>query len=423
MTFWISWVLACAPSPEPVEDVRPPPPARPTADPRAVTGSWSHAMQQLQADLDRAEELAAKHANDWGRLAEVASLYLERARWSGDYDDYARAEEALDRAFAKAPAGSGPILLRAKLNFTVHRLDRVDADLDRQEQRHLDDPQRAELLRLRADLALERGRPADAEAMFRESLALHRSMSARYGLVQVAWQRAAFDEALAGLDECEALVPGVAPTTRMWLDLQRGLVELDRGRHEQALAHYHAAEAHVSGHWLVREHVAEVTALLGRTDEAVALYEAILADRPDPEFASALASLLRDRGDAAGAARLAAQADEAFAVRLARYPEATAGHALEHALEHGTDVAATVALAERNAAVRPNGAALTRLAAAYRAAGRLDEARQALARATATTWESAELHAEGARLAEAAGDPAAAARARERARQLDPTSD
>jgi tetratricopeptide (TPR) repeat protein len=362
-----------------------------------------------------------RYSDDWARWATVASLWGERARYSGDYADYARAEDAYRVAFAIAPDGSGPLLGRARLSFSLHRLSAAEADLERFASHRLDTTQRAEVLLFRADLALQRGRAAEAEPLYAESIALHDSLGARYGQAQLAWWRGDHDGALRGLDACEAMVHGDNdPTTRMWLDLQRGLVELSRGRYEAALAHYRDADAHVRGHWLIREHIAEVTHLLGDSDGALAMYREIVLDTHNPEFMSAIASILAERGDVAGSARWVAWADAAFARQLAQFPEAAAGHALDHLLEHG-DPAQALALAERNAELRPNGEALTKLAAAYRLSGRTREADAAIRRAAATGWEWADRYAEEALIARALGDEARAQQAEQRLRALDPS--
>jgi tetratricopeptide (TPR) repeat protein len=280
-----------------------------------------------------------------------------------------------------APAGSGPLMGRASLNYALHRLDRVEEDVAIFEKRLLlDDPARAEILKMRGDVALQRGQLDAAGALYAESLSLHPTLGARYGETQILQQRGDHDGALAGIDLCEELVKGHQPSTRMWLDLQRGLVELDRKRYDAALAHYRAAKEHVSGHWLIREHIAEVTALLGRKDEALSMYEQIVLDTHNPEFVDAVAQLLAEQGDEEGAARWEVWAEQGFARLLAQYPDAAAGHALAHYLHYG-DPERAVALAEKNAALRPNREALLLLAEAYTHAGRGDDAREATRRA------------------------------------------
>jgi tetratricopeptide (TPR) repeat protein len=401
---------ATAPAPRP-----PGPAAVPLQGP---SSTYAEVMARIDEEIRDAERLALKHANDWARWSRVADLWAHRARQSGDYADYGRAEDAFAVAFQIAPEGSGPLMSRAALNFALHRLDRVEQDLAVVEGHRLDDNQRAALLQVRADLALQRGRLDDAAAGYRESLTLHDSFGARFGLAHVGWLRGGFDEAQARLDEIEEVhVHGPNAPVRMWLDLQRGLIELSRGRHEAALAHYRDADAEVAGHWLVREHVAEVTELLGRPDEALAMYEQIVLDTHNPEFMDAVAGILDARGDEAGAERWVVWADQGFARQLAQYPEAAAGHALDHVLAYG-DPTEAVALAERNAALRPNGEALTQLARAYRQAGRLADADRAIRRAVETGWAWPDPYEEEAEVAGALGDESRAAAARAEVERL-----
>jgi len=99
----------------------------------------------------------------------------------------------------------------------------------------------------------------------------------------------------------------------------------------------------------------------------------------------AMAGVLADLGETSEASDWVRRADLAFAERLEDYPEAATGHALEHALEYG-DPEEALALAEANAALRPNGPALDLLAQAYLKADRPEEARATARRAAALGW-------------------------------------
>ena len=76
-----------------------------------------------------------------------------------------------------------------------------------------------------------------------------------------------------------------------WVELQRGLLALGRGRTGDAGAHYERANRAYSGYWLVNEYNAELLGASGRFDEAVALYEKVLARAPRPEIQQALGDL------------------------------------------------------------------------------------------------------------------------------------
>ena len=77
-----------------------------------------------------------------------------------------------------------------------------------------------------------------------------------------------------------------------WLELQRGVLDLERGDAAAALGRFERADRAYSGYWLIEEHLAEALHLLGRTDEAVARYRRVVARAPRPELLSALAGVL-----------------------------------------------------------------------------------------------------------------------------------
>ncbi|HHO50142.1 MAG TPA: hypothetical protein ENK18_04530 [Deltaproteobacteria bacterium] len=387
----------------------------PAAEQHRPVMSYDEALANLDTNLIRARSLAARYATDGGRWAEVAALWATRGRMTGSYGDLARAEDAYSVSFALAPEGAGPLLGRARLHLSLHRLDAAEADLDVVDGHlMLDDSKQAEILRLRGDLALQRGEIDDATALYQRSMALQPTLSARYGLTQLQLWRGEHDATLAGLDEVEAMVVGDAPSVRMWLELQRGIVELSRERYDEALAHYLDAEARLPGHWLVAEHIAEVTALLGRRDEALERYHAVVVATGHPEFMDAIAGLHLGAGDAKTAEPWLARAEAAYARQLALFPEAAAGHALDHLLEHGSDPAQAVTLALANVATRPNAEAWTKLATAHRQASELTAARHALDQAIAQGWESLDRYEEERALAEALGDDARAGAATSR---------
>src|SRR5262249_31405270 len=131
--------------------------------------------------------------------------------------------------------------------------------------------------------------------------------------------------------------------TRAYLSLLRGLVALERGRWDEALARYAEGDREFPGWWLLREHEAEIHALQGKKDEAIAAYRQLVDETSDPEYMDALARLV----PAPEAGTWVARARTVHDARLARFPEAAYGHALEHYLLF-EDPARAVELAEKN---------------------------------------------------------------------------
>ena len=218
-------------------------------------------------------------------------------------------------------------------------------------------------------------------------------IAALAGLAQIHWKTGDFDSADGLHQDIAKILRRVKGEPLAWTHLQLGLMDLDRGRYEEALAHYRDADTVVPGYWLVHEHIAEVTLLLRDRALAAAIYDKVIEDtHGSPEFLDARAEMLREDGDEPGAAALIARAREAYEARLARFPEATYGHALDHFLTFGP-VDRAVDLAEKNHALRPNGEAKTKLIQAWMQAGKKAEAAVLADELAASSWRTAEGHA------------------------------
>jgi tetratricopeptide (TPR) repeat protein len=383
-----------------------------------------HADELARIDAEIAAVLARAQAQPrgWLVLEQAANLHLTRARLSGDHDDYAQAEQLVDRAFAVAGPGAGPYFTRVRLDFTLHRLDRVARDLETIAGFAIpSDEDRRALVALRADLAFQRGRYAEALQGFEQALVAREDVT---GLAQLALYRWKTGDFLAAEDlyhRALARLRSGAGEPLAWLHLQLGLMDLERGRHDEALAHYRDGAAELGGYWLLDEHIAEILTLQGNTDEALAAYADILRRTHNPEFMDAVAAIHLAAGRSDDARRLIAETGKIYEAQLLRFPEAAHGHALAHFLEFGDDPARTLTIAEANHRTRPNAEAKISLARAYLGAGRVDAAQTILAEALATPWNTADLHAAAAEVYTAAGDVAAADKARARARAIDPT--
>jgi len=358
-------------------------------------GGFAHAVAASHERLARAERLAKAAPRSWIRKGQLAGQHLQHARLTGDYDSYAAAERAVDEAFALTGGRMGPHLVRAELNYALHRFDRVARDLETPERmaRHQgDDASLANILSLRGALAMQAGRYAEAKQLSLESTALDRSYSNVARLADYHWKTGGFDEAETLYGEAQGLLSSDAREASSWIHLQLGLMDLDRGAYDEAMQHYQAANQEFPGWWLVEEHIAEIDATQGRTDIALARYRDLIDRTGEPEFMDALASLEAPESAQTWVRRSRARYEE----RLERYPEASYGHALDHFLKFDDDASRAVRLAEENAALRPNGRAKTLLAQAYLKANRVTDARTAIDDVLGTDWVSAETHATAA---------------------------
>lgn len=374
---------------------------------------------RYRALLDRAGEMESTRA--WTAYEWAAGAALERARLSGSFDDYAAADALLARAFEIAAGAGGPYLSRARLHYSLHRYDAALADLAAAErQLLLPDATRRQIAAIRADIAFHRGRYREALAGYRDNLVLESDPSDLFRLAYYEWQTGAYDRAAALLEQAAAASGDLDPQRVAFWHLQRGQMDLDRGRHAEAFAHFLDADAALPGWWLVQEHLAEVHTLEGRLDEAEAIYRAVIEETGSPEFMDAMAGIAAQRGSETEAALWIARARAGYERQLALLPEAAMGHALGHFLAYEPNDELVLALAERNHALRPGGEATLLLAQAELRADRLDEAADLISALLAGPWRSAELHATAATVYRLRGDTAAAEEQLAAMRGIDP---
>ncbi len=299
--------------------------------------TYAAAVADADAQVAAADARVARVKTDsWMELERAANAHMSRGRLSDNWSDYATADSLMARAFDMAPEGTGPFLGRARLNFTMHRFDRVNDDLVRAESQMLLSPRtQAEIEALRADVDLERGETAAALAHYRNAVEVEHNFDNLARLAGGLAKSGSLEAADRTYTEAAAALPRSATRERAWVSLQRGLLALDTHDLDRALKHYRDAKRQFPGWWLADEHIAEALTLQGHDEEALAIYRDVLARTGDPEFMDAMARIYRHRGDEATATRWIAIAKAGHARRLARFPEAAAGHARQHIKDFG----------------------------------------------------------------------------------------
>jgi tetratricopeptide (TPR) repeat protein len=379
---------------------------QPAAAVNAGTG-YAALLDDLDRRSEKLRERADKRTDDWLTRMYLGNLLLERARLTNRLEDFVRLEALLDDALAIAPKGSGPVLLAARFNFTLHRLDVAERHLDTIDGRAI--PQADEQMfarALRAEIALQRGQ---YEAAFAELTAIAAVARPLVDTTLALYHANTGDPLKADALLAEALESTLEKDVqrRAWIKLQRGIIAMDRGELLPALKHLRDADAELSGWWLVHEHIAEVYGRLGNHDKAIAIYEELVRTADLPQHMDALASLYRHTGKPQEADELIARAAARWEQQIARFPEAATGHALQHHLQFGAPERA-LELALANHEARPGGDAQVSLARAYLRAGKAAEALAVVERALASPYRTPRLHDVAAKAHAALGNTAAA---------------
>ena len=349
---------------------------------------------------------------------ELVNLYTRRARLTGNYDDYGRAEDLVARLQAQFSATDSVCLARAKLHFALHRLSLAKQVLD-------GCPRlagTAEDLGTRADIAFYSGRYKDAGIIYRALVDQVGTPQTYIQLALFSAKTGAPGEASAFLEAAEKRYHGASPIQESWLALQRGLIELDRGRNEEARALFTLADERLPGYWLNQEHLAEVTRLMGDTPGAKRTYEKVVKATGAPEYLDALGLIEAEAGNATISKGLLDRAETIYSERAKRFPEAIAGHALAHYLSAAPQPARALTLAEANFRNRPYGDAAIALAKAYLLNARPKDAARLLEHQIAQGWDTAETYWVLSLAADGAGDRTQAKTASLEARRRNPHS-
>ena len=308
---------------------------------------------------------------------------MSDAQLRGDFVALAEAQDVIGRANELAPERSGPTVIAAHTAMGVHRLDEVDAALDRYDLAVVpgEAGERAEMLALRGDLAFYRGDMIRAEADYEEARDLAAIPGVIYRQALLAKARGQFDRAEALFRQSLRTMSGPTPRNVASFAMQLGAIDQARGRYEDARDHFIEADRLFPGYWLLEAHVAQADYLTGRHDAALTRLEAMLAEGEQPvDITELYALLLQAEGRDAESASVIRDATATWDQRLAMLPEAAYGHAIEHHFKFGSAEKA-LDLARRNLALRPYGEARLLMAEALLEAddpaGALDQIRLA----------------------------------------------
>jgi tetratricopeptide (TPR) repeat protein len=360
----------------------------------------------FEAELARIDKEIAEldsHALAAPLCIESAMRYVyrlyQRATLTGRLDELTAAESAIDRLIKDVRHPSDLYFLKANIDFKFHRLTDVRRDLESDAELR-DSPQGRALW---ADLDFQEGRYAEARAGYESVIRDERTWDALARLAH-------FESKMGDLDTAERLyAEAVDELTAKemrhyaWLELQRGLLDLTHGRPEEARSHYRRAGRAYSGHWMVEEHTAELLAAEERFDEAVALYQKVVARVPRPEFKQGLGELYEYIGETEKAQGFYESALADYLASAARGEVHYYHHLVDFYADVCEDGAEAVRWALKDLELRDNYATRAALAWALHRAGRTAEALAEIRRALSVGAQDAHLFLRAGKIHRAAG--------------------
>jgi tetratricopeptide (TPR) repeat protein len=345
----------------------------------------------------------------------VHGLY-QRAALTGNLAELEAADAKIDAAIRQIPYPGDLYFLKANLAFKLHRLADVRRNLEAV-------PSVLESLEgqaLRADLDFQEGRYEAAKKKYESLIAENRTWD---NLVRLAYFTAKMGDAVAAdrlYLEAEDELTAKEMRSYAWVELQRGLLHLAHGQHDDAEARYRRADRAYSGYWLVDEHRAELLGAQGRFVEAAALYESVVARVPRPELQQALGELYAAMGNAERAQPWHARA-------LAGYLDSAQRggvHYYHHLVDFYADVAGNgaeaVKWAHKDIALRDNFSTQATLAWALYRDGQFVPALERMEQALSSGARYAHLLSQAAAIYRTAGRAAESEQFRQQAAAMNP---
>jgi tetratricopeptide (TPR) repeat protein len=349
--------------------------------------------------------------------ARLASLYLQRSRSSGDFQDVLRAEAAARESIAlREGRNAAARATLASALVAQHRFQEaraIAAGLVAEE------PLRPSYRALLAEVQMELGEYAASAASF-DTLALTRhtlAVAPRAARLEEIRGRTQEARKLLARAAHDALARGDLPREQMaWFQMRRGDLELRTGKLRQAERAYRDGLAiHPEDHRILAG-MARVEIARGRHERALALQERSIAQVLDPV-------ILSEMSDAALAMRDSVRAREyARVAAVAASQESGSMHRAWNLflLDRGHDAAPIAAEAAADLRTRRDVYGYDLLAWALYRQRRFPEARQAMAAALRMGTPDASLLFHAGMIERALGNDAAAARHLERALEIHP---
>jgi tetratricopeptide (TPR) repeat protein len=296
-------------------------------------------LARIGEELARVEDEPASA----DRATRIAHCLYRRASATGDLGALSEVEAAVDAGLAEFGPWPDLCFVKANVDFKLHRLERVRADLEVSPVFRASDEGRA----LAADLDLEEGRYEEARRGYE---GLDRSWSALARLANLEAKLGDPERADQFYAEAEDELTAKELRSYCWLELQRG----DLARPAEADRHYERAERAYSGDWLVDEHKARLRVTQGRLEEALELCLAVVARAPRPEAHQALGDVYLRMGRPEEARHWHDLALAAYLDSVARGGVHYLHHLAHFYLESRSDPAEAARWARADYELRPN---------------------------------------------------------------------
>jgi tetratricopeptide (TPR) repeat protein len=307
------------------------------------------ALLNLHARIDGLEAVTASPDTRIEERFQLIDLLALRGSILGSIADYERAQALAHELVRDATTDAAAFLVRARTRALFHRFTDALDDLDVAERLNAD----AETVNRECAAVFQGlGRYAEAFAIREEAVRGEPGFESLAALSTLCAESGDSERALRMRAESLRRYRGISPLPLAVLDFQIGVMWMHSGNLDRARDHLSAARRYAPAYAPAQGHLAEVEAELGNIATAIALLHPLAISSDDPDYASQLARILADAGNATGSSYWRQLAAARYEELIALHPEAFADHAAEFWLDAGADPGRALQLARMNFAVR-----------------------------------------------------------------------
>jgi tetratricopeptide (TPR) repeat protein len=356
-------------------------------------------MQKFEQDLAELRPRALANPMSADYVTKYVYRLYQRAALSGNLNDFQEVESQLKAAIERLGAAPDLCLLKANLDFKLHRLAATKRDLEMSPEL-AGTPQGKTIA---ADVVFQEGLYEEARKLYEGLIEQDRTWDNVARLAHLHAKLGDIDSADKLYVEAEDEITAKEMRSFAWVELQRGLLNCQYGRFKQAREHYDRANRAYTGYWLVEEHMASLLAAEHKLAEAASLYQSVLQRVPKPELQQALGEIYRHMGKAR-------EAEEYFQKALAVYLQSAERgdvhyyhHLVDFYCDARCDAEQALKWARQDLQVRNNSSTQAAMARALHLAGRNDEARQMIDQALGSGAKEPGLFLQAGKIHSAAG--------------------
>lgn len=308
------------------------------------------ALNNLQAQIaGQDRQLKVRSRVSVADQAELIELIAMRGYLLGMIADYESAEERADELCRNHPDDGIAYLSRAKSRARFHSFAEALGDLDDAERLGADSEA---LNHERAAIFQAKGEYDPALAFFHRAAKMRTDFASLGALAVLQMERndcVAAENFFCGSRD---LYRGVSPIPLAILEFQFGHMWMSQKDLDRARFWFQTAVDRLPGFAPAEGHLAEVEAMCGETDCAIERLIPLTSSSDDPDYASALARILKQVGRLEEASVLRMKAAAGYDDLVSRHPDAFADHAATFLLEQGDDPQRALSLAKRNLEIR-----------------------------------------------------------------------